>query len=104
MLKCPHCGQPYIRPTRENLIDSVKLSNTQRRVVQVLLVHPEGVDANTIIGEVYDWGEKETDAAYSTIRVALYVLRLKLQTVGWTVSKTPKGRAVKGIYRLEELA
>lgn len=100
---CPHCGQPLQRLERNALI-GIDLSPMQRRILKALLDNLDGLNMSDLIGHVYDWGEREPEWPGGSIRVIIRYLRLKLEPVGWTITRNTGGYGKAGRYSLEKRA
>lgn len=99
---CPCCGAaldtvPY------DALRELEIGPNERAVLTVLLDrYPRSVSRDTLVNAV--WGDRPDGgplSAYNILSVTHLKLRSKIEPLGWTISKSFRGR---GMHRLKALA
>lgn len=104
-LHCPTCGHDLDAPPNHADLTKAGLTAHQRAALYVLVrAYPAAVPVETITDRLYAGtkGGGPEDGAHA-VRAVLGKIKRRLVTIGWDIPPSPRGRGVRGEYRLEKI-
>lgn len=103
-LHCPTCGHDLDAPPNHADLTKAGLTAHQRAAIYALVrAYPEAVHVEAIADRIYAGTKDAPDDEAHAVRATIRTIRSKLRTIGWDIPPSPRGRGVRGEYRLEKI-
>lgn len=102
---CPTCGHALAHAPEPHEINLAGITSHQRVILSMMVkAYPHSASADDMAGRLYA-GTKDGPAdEMKAVQESIRKMRKRLNTIGWTISPSPRGRGVKGEYRLERVS